>query len=234
MSAEITFHPDEGILQQYCRGQLSVGMSVVVSAHVELCPRCSKSCAAFEQTNCQEWLDSVESDSGLRGIDLENVISSITSQPQQYAVANSVPSLDAMHLPHCDVALPRALSAAISNGLVWKKLAGGINQAGVDLDTETQCEFLYMKPGSQTPLHTHQGSEATLVLDGGFEDEMGHYEFGDFILNDRKVVHRPRSEQGCLCFAVLDSPLTFTQGLARLLNPFNSLRFRRALARARG
>jgi putative transcriptional regulator len=115
---------------------------------------------------------------------------------------------------------------------VWKKLAGGINQASVTLDDQTQCEFLYMKPGSQVPVHKHQGSEVTLVLDGSFSDESGHYKQSDFVVRTASDMHKPASEEGCLCFAVLDSPLTFTEGLARLLNPLIRYRFRRATAAA--
>jgi putative transcriptional regulator len=107
-------------------------------------------------------------------------------------------------------------------------MAGGINQASVMLDNETQCEFLYMKPGSQVPVHKHRGNEITLVLDGSFSDEMGHYRESDFVLRNVSHQHQPMSDEGCLCFAVQDSPLMFTKGLARLLNPFLQYRFRRA------
>jgi putative transcriptional regulator len=114
--------------------------------------------------------------------------------------------------------------------LVWKKLAGGINQAQVVLDNKTQCEFIYMTPGSQVPVHRHQGSEITLVLDGSFSDELGHYKASDFMVRTKDNLHRPTSEEGCLCFAVLDSPLTFTKGLARLMNPLIQYKFRKAMA----
>ena len=126
--------------------------------------------------------------------------------------------------------LARILAKAANEGLVWKKLAGGINQAKLDIDTETQCEFIYMSPGSQTPMHKHQGNEITLVLDGSFSDASGTYEPADFIVRSGKDEHQPVSEEGCLCFAVLDSPLTFTQGVARLFNPINRYRFRKTIA----
>ena len=88
-----------------------------------------------------------------------------------------------------------------------------------------------MKPGSQTPVHKHQGTETTLVLDGSMTDELGEYGKSDFIFRTNNDTHQPRTEDGCLCFSVLDSPLTFTKGLARLLNPINRLRFQRAVGR---
>ena len=123
------------------------------------------------------------------------------------------------------------LAKAASQGLKWKKVAGGISEAQLFLDNETLCEFIYMAPGCKVPVHTHQGSESTLVLDGSFEDELGEYKASDFIIRDAQDSHQPRSKEGCLCFAVLDSPLKFTEGLARLMNPINRYRFKQAISR---
>lgn len=230
MSDGISFHPDDEILERFCRGQLSIGLSVAVSAHLELCPRCSRIVEDLERSHCHDWV--TDETTGIEFDGHDTLISNIVSQPQQFTAETEVQPLTAMHLPDSSVTLPRALSSAAAGGLVWKKLAGGINQASLDLDPETQCEFLYMKPGSQTPMHKHQGFEVTLVLDGVFSDEMGSYGDGDFILRSGEDVHQPKSDEGCLCFAVLDSPLTFTQGLARLFNPINRLRFNRAISRS--
>ena len=86
---------------------------------------------------------------------------------------------------------------------------------------------MYMKPGSQAPRHKHHGLEVTLVLDGTFHDELGEYNPGDFILRRGNEVHTPQSDEGCLCFSVLDSPLIFTSGFSRLLNPFQKYFFNR-------
>jgi hypothetical protein len=134
-----------------------------------------------------------------------------------------------IHMLDHSFTLPRILAKAANEGLVWKKLSGGINQAKLNIDTETQCEFIYMSPGSQTPMHKHQGNEITLVLDGSFSDASGTYEPADFIVRSGKDEHQPISEEGCLCFAVLDSPLTFTKGIARLFNPVNRYRFRNTI-----
>ena len=160
------------------------------------------------------------------------MIDSIVDHPQMKGDRTRADSVSEIHMLDHSVTLPRALAKVASDGLVWNQLAGGINQAMVTLDDQTQCEFLYMKPGSQVPVHKHQGNEVTLVLDGSFEDELGHYKPADFVVRTAKDLHQPASEEGCLCFAVLDSPLTFTKGLARLLNPFIRYRFRRATSAA--
>jgi putative transcriptional regulator len=133
-----------------------------------------------------------------------------------------------MHMLERSIKLPKVLAKVASKGLVWKNLAAGISSALLKLDDQTQCEFLYIKPGARVPLHRHQGNEFTLVLDGSFHDSAGEYQPADFLARNGDHQHQPASEEGCLCFSVLDSPLKFTSGLARLFNPLNKYRFRRA------
>ncbi|MEX2469472.1 MAG: ChrR family anti-sigma-E factor, partial [Pseudohongiellaceae bacterium] len=247
MTGQTNFHPPQEMLEHFAHGTLSTGPSVAVSAHVELCTSCRELAGALEAEATRSWLqdpqaESVshsqsDSQSGFQSgfqsdsqSDFAALIESIVATPQQREARRDGSAVSEIHMHECSVTLPRVLAKIASDGLVWKKLAGGINQAAVSLDDETQCEFIYMKPGSQVPIHRHQGNEITLVLEGSFSDELGAYRPSDFVLRDRSHHHQPVSEEGCLCFAVLDSPLTFTRGLARLLNPILRYRFNRATA----
>jgi len=227
MTDQSNFHPSTKLLEEYALGTLSTGMSVAISAHVELCDDCKQHVSVAEQHAATAWAGSASTKSN-GAPDYSDVIASIVSQVQDGSVAPQISVPEELHTPEHSVVLPRVLAKVAAEGLAWKKLAGGINQARVELDNETQCEFIYMKPGSKTPVHTHMGSEVTLVLDGSFSDEMGEYGPADFVLRDKKDHHQPCSDEGCLCFAVLDSPLTFTKGLARLFNPLIRYKFRRA------
>ncbi|MBM88035.1 MAG: hypothetical protein CMQ41_06610 [Gammaproteobacteria bacterium] len=228
MISKAKFHPSTKQLKEFAAGTLSGGMNVAISAHVELCEVCRHQTSEFETKAAIDWLQTSEE---TKSSDYADMISNIICQPQQKSGGlEGSPSFTEIHMLDRSVSLPKALAKALSNGLVWKKLVGGINQAKINLDDETQCEFIYMKPGSQTPVHKHQGTEITLVLDGSFSDDFGQYERSDFIIRTERDVHQPRSDEGCLCFAVLDSPLTFTKGIARLLNPINNYRFRRSAA----
>ncbi len=227
MNSEAKFHPDEKLLRAFAEGTLSPGLSVVLAAHVEQCVECRKKTSQYEVQAAVDWLKSDDAKYAPASSDMSAMISTITSKPKSKESAVEGNSVSEIHMLDHSVRLPRVLAKVASQGLAWKKLAGGINQASVTLDDKTQCEFLYMKPGSQVPVHKHQGNEVTLVLDGSFSDEMGKYEKSDFIVRDKRHTHQPVSEEGCLCFAVLDSPLTFTRGLARLLNPFLRYRFNR-------
>lgn len=231
MTKSANFHPSVDLLTEFSEGKLSAGMSVALSAHIELCESCQGKASELESKAAASWMQDPEK----KGMpDFTSMVSAIVEQPQtselEPAVNPELNLVNEMHMLNHSVTLPRALAKAASAGLVWNKLSGGINRAQVTLDNKTQCEFIYMTPGSQVPIHKHQGSEVTLVLDGSFSDELGHYKAADFMVRTQDNLHRPTSEEGCLCFAVLDSPLTFTKGLARLMNPFIEYKFRKAMA----
>ena len=232
MNTDIGCHPTAAILNDYVQGNLSTGLSVALSAHLELCSMCRERSSELESEAAMSFMQAHAEDGAS---DFSHLIADIVSQPQAQdgsdgEAVSSKCSIAEIHMLDHSFTLPRVLAKAANEGLVWKKLPGGINQATVDIDTETQCEFIYMSPGSQTPVHRHQGSEVTLVLDGSFKDESGVYKPADFIIRSGKDEHQPVSEEGCLCFAVLDSPLTFTRGLARLFNPINRYKFRKTIA----
>jgi putative transcriptional regulator len=231
MTSEAKFHPTAEQLGGFARGTLTAGMNVVISAHVELCEDCRGKIGSLEAEAAAEMLQAIPETKPVNK-DFSSMIDSIVNHAQTQADEQASDPVTEIHMLEHSVRLPKVLAKVASEGLVWKKLAGGINQASVTLDDQTQCEFLYMKPGSQVPVHKHQGSEVTLVLDGSFSDESGHYKQSDFVVRTANDMHQPASDEGCLCFAVLDSPLTFTKGLARLLNPLIRYRFRRATAAA--
>lgn len=231
MNTEAKFHPEEKLLRGFAEGTLSAGLNVVIAAHVEQCEVCRQQCSEQEIKATADWLQSTER-SNKKDVpvasNIADIVASITSMPQAKESTIEDNSVSEIHMLDHSVRLPKVLAKIASDGLVWSKLAGGINQASVTLDDQTQCEFIYMKPGSQVPVHKHQGTEVTLVLDGSFSDELGEYRPADFLVRDKTHTHQPASDEGCLCFAVLDSPLTFTSGLARLLNPLLRYRFNRA------
>lgn len=233
MNTEVKLHPSTELLNQFVQGELATGKSVVVSAHMELCESCSAKAKEMQALAVSSWVDpssALQSDQSSK-VDYLNRVADIVKSPQiKSEPIEELIEVDIEVLNH-SIKLPKVLAKAASQGLKWKKVAGGISEAQLFLDNETLCEFIYMAPGCQVPVHTHLGSESTLVLDGSFEDELGEYKTSDFIIRDAQHNHQPRSKEGCLCFAVLDSPLKFTEGLARLMNPVNRYKFKKATSR---
>jgi len=228
MTEQITLHPTQEMLAGFASGSLPAGLTVAISAHVERCSACRHCTSEMEAESTVAWLQDSDKDEAANDQDFSHMIDAIISEPQQQAAVVDSEAFTEIHVHERSVTLPRVLAKVASEGLVWKNIGGGINQAQVVLDDETQCEFIYMKPGSQVPVHRHQGNEITLVLDGSFSDEMGEYKASDFVQLTSSHQHQPTSEEGCLCFAVIDSPLTFTKGGARLMNPFLRYKFRKA------
>lgn len=227
MSVSASHQPSEELVDDFFRGNLSAGLSVAVSAHLEMRGDYAAASRKAESSIGDDWGAGSASP---QAIDIGSAIKEITSQPQAsvHDISEKMNRPTEMHMLERSIKLPKVLAKVASKGLVWKNLAAGISSALLKLDDQTQCEFLYIKPGAKVPLHRHQGNEFTLVLDGSFHDSAGEYHPADFLVRNGDHQHQPASEEGCLCFSVLDSPLKFTSGLARLFNPLNKYRFRRA------
>lgn len=222
VSNKVNLHPPQEQLQKFVAGEVSTGLSVAVSAHIEHCAACQQASAKLEQALSADW------DAAAIAIaesEFNSILDHIAAKPQSVAAATVDAVPRAIVVNNKSVSLPRVLAKIAAAGLEWQHLRGGISHALVKLDDHTRCEFIYMKPGSKAPAHTHSGNEVMIVLDGSFCDELGEYQAADFVMRDPSHRHQPRSVEGCLCFSVLDSPLLFTTGLQRLLNPLNRLLF---------
>jgi len=233
MNTEAKLHPSTELLNRFVQGELVTGKSVIVAAHMELCEACSAKAKELQTLAVSSWVDpdsALQSDQSIEANHATMVASIVKSPQTKTEQIEELVEVDIDVLNH-SIKLPKVLGKAALQGLKWKKVAGGISEAQLFLDNETLCEFIYMAPGCEVPVHTHQGTESTLVLDGSFEDELGEYKTSDFIIRDAQHNHQPRSKEGCLCFAVLDSPLKFTEGLSRLMNPVNRYKFKKATSR---
>jgi len=58
-------------------------------------------------------------------------------------------------------------------------------------------------PGSRFPVHSHDGGEEFLVLEGTFSDAQGDYRAGTYVRNPVGSRHAPWSHQGCLILVKL-------------------------------
>lgn len=57
--------------------------------------------------------------------------------------------------------------------------------------------------GSAFSVHTHNGGEEFLVLEGTFSDETGDYPAGTYVRNPIGTSHAPHSVEGCVIFVKL-------------------------------
>jgi len=219
----ISFHPSLEQLEIFSAGNCESTLALMLSAHIDMCAQCQTATRSIQAVLA---IDALCQTSPLTD-KYANMMSDITLLPvAESPVAKSEASsleLDGRHF-----ALPRALRGYQNKTGNWSRLAGKLWQAPVDIGDVGKATFIYMEKGGKVPEHTHKGRELTLVLDGQYSDGLAEYDCGDFTLMDAKNKHLPHSEaeEGCLVFTIVDKPLHFTSGIARLLNPFSQLFFK--------
>ncbi len=217
----INFHPDDALLTAYAADNLPVGMAIAVAIHVEYCPNCARKVRAIEE---QLALTAFVSDkSFVMEENYDDMLSFILSQPAEAAVQKHIEDMPStLHVQDRNFTLPRALRHIARQN--WRYL-GDVGRTRLTLPEEVagRASLFFLSPGATVPKHTHEGMEIMLPIGGTFRDELGLYRPGDFIVHDNQVAHQPVTEEGCLCFALLDAPVRFTQGLPKLLNSFGDL-----------
>ena len=118
--------------------------------------------------------------------------------------------------------MPLALRSYVTRhvgALKWRTILPGIKECRIARNARGEASFLRCRPGAALPAHTHEGLEATLVLQGAFGDVTGHYALGDIEVADDTVDHRPVADRTaeCIVFVVLEAPVKLTGPLGRLI-----------------
>lgn len=216
------WHPDDMTLMNYAAGSVSIPEALAVAMHLCFCHEC--------RTH-------VKNLNHLGGALLENIKPASTDDGAFDALMATLPPHDHTgvrtdKLPvnaqekiiqQFDNPLQRYLPAAIEN-LPWRRQTGEVSKFDLTHLVGVkgfQVALQKIKAGARIPNHTHRGSEFTVILSGGFSDELGVYHAGDFVARDASHHHSPTALQNedCICLTVLNAPLKFT-GWYRVLNPF--------------
>ncbi|MFT7683228.1 MAG: putative transcriptional regulator [Moritella dasanensis] len=222
----IKYHPSHELLDTFVTGQLPASFSAAIAIHTELCEICRNKVAQLESTHATSTFISsaaneesdLTADMLFNDWEMDSLISSITDNDEIIHATAAVPQ--AISFNHTEYRLPRALQHIA----LGKQLnVGKLTRSRLDLNEGAiHASLLHIQAGGSIPNHTHKGTELTLLLEGSFEDEMGTYNKGDFILLNSDHTHSPMTKHGCLCYTVVDSPLTFTDGMAKILNPLGN------------
>ena len=219
----INYHPTDKQLQQFAEGNISSAMALVIAAHCDVCSQCQEKVddINLELSSVIENIHAHED----RDPAFEKMLASIMQKPIIDTKQVAAPRIE---LDGRFFDVPRPLQRFVKNTGNWSHLLGKVWQAPVDLGDAGIANFIYMEKGGRVPEHTHKGTELTLVVDGEFSDGLADYDSGDFIVMDNEHIHSPHSNaaEGCLVFSIVDKPLHFTSGIARLLNPFSHLFFK--------
>ena len=208
------YHPDTRLLNEYTSGTLPLAQSVCVSLHLNYCHQCRRAhqrlqqlgSALFEEMAPQQVDDSL----------LRTVMSRLDAEPQPL-------SYQTMPADNTPPPLIQRLMSGDYEDLGWEKVTSDVRISRLRTgDVDNEFALYHIGAGASIPRHTHKGTELTLVLEGGFSDEEGHYEVGDFIMRDAEHQHSPTAtrDRDCICIGVLDAPIKFTDWKYRVVNPF--------------
>jgi putative transcriptional regulator len=214
----MSYHPSEEMLRTYIEGEIDAASSFAIATHVEVCPDCQKQCECLEVQAGEELC---ASDASILD-DMSAMFDKIVALEEDAEPFKFNRKVKTVTVNNKQFSLPLSLSRFVNDIGEWKSYGGKVYSAEVNLGEDARVNLLYISEDVQIPQHTHKGLESTLVLYGGFSDEDGHYQVGDFMVKDASVKHSPYTKQGeeCLCLTVLTEPLLFTQGVARIFNRF--------------
>ncbi len=111
------------------------------------------------------------------------------------------------------------------NKINWRSVYKGFKEFNIPFKGTDRLKLIKMDPGTSVPLHSHNGKEYILVLEGSFCDEYGEYNKGDMQINDQKIKHNPKaSNDGCICMSITENDVVFFGRLGSLLNLFTFIK----------
>ena len=215
---KITHNLSDELLLDYSTGALSESWSIAVAAHLSMC---SRSWAAYSklvevggallnsakpevlsESIFENVLDRLDDDYELPNSEVGNV--------SEWSSKLGIPAVVSDYLP------------ANTDKLPWKSLGLGVNQIVLETkDKSATARLLKIPAGKKVPHHSHHGRELTVVFSGGFTDATGSYGPGDIQEVSGNVEHQPWALKGedCICLAVTDAPLKFSNIAVRLAQP---------------
>jgi putative transcriptional regulator len=212
------YHPDLDLMTEYAAGSLPLAQSACVSVHVGFCDHCERLTGQLSDVGAALFEELEPSPVG--DVQLDAVLARLDEQPVLKYESEASRSSSAPPI------LQRLMSGDFSD-LTWKSIGKSLRISYLKTgDPDHELALYHIKAGGRIPEHGHRGNEMTLILEGGFSDADGSYHKGDFLFRRPGEVHSPTALQSedCICIAVLDAPLKFTNWKFRWMNPFLKLR----------
>ena len=203
-------HLPEALLIGYATGTGDVVSSLVAETHVNLCPACRASA------------DEVETLGGAVLCDLApaelppGALEALMARLDEPVAAPPAP------LPPLPSFVPPALQPFVheAGGLRWKWVLPGVHKLELRVRVGGRpVQLVRFRKGLDIGLHGHEGTEISVVLQGGFTDAGGHYVAGDVAVVDASVSHRPvADDEGEDCILLVAS-----EGASLPLSPLGKL-----------
>ncbi len=209
-------HPDALILIDFHMGRLPLGLDLVVSAHLNLCPACRREAELLDAVG-GEFLDQVE---GVAMSDDSVELALARTERQASGPARSPTTPEQEFLTA--LRLPKAFHKFRVCRRRW--VAPGVWIADIDAPRTGKAEKTYLmsaRGGMVMPAHSHRSTEVTLVIRGQVDDGLGLFGPGDFVVRDAEISHTPAmaGDQDCLCLVWQNASIRPSTWLGRVLQP---------------
>ncbi len=206
-------HPDEITLMDYSAGTLPMPQSLAVAVHLFMCQHCRSQVKQFNNLGGALLSQAEPRELEVQGFD--DFMADMDKAP-----VTDVAETHPRHVNPLQAFLPQPLDR-----IDWRKQTRDIQEYDLTKALEAKgfrIALQKIRAGARVPEHSHKGQEFTVILQGGFSDELGVYHAGDFISRDPSHSHTPTALQNedCICLTVLDAPIYFVGRFYRLLNPF--------------
>ena len=228
----IHHHPDNNMMLEYASGSLNWAHSLVVAAHIQLCPQCAAQMKLLNNVggNLLATASPAPSAASQETSAFSRLMQRIDSE--EAATTDAIPDQKPAERTARDPifsAVPPVVKKLLAGNpsLKWRRLSKGLKEALLKTgQKDLQVSFHRIAPGSKVAEHGHRGKEITMVLYGSFSDGDGVYSKGDFLVREPGEVHRPTAtlDQECLCLSVVEAPVSLTGFLGKIVNPFMSIK----------
>ena len=207
-----THHPSDETLLDFARGALSPGRSLVLRAHLGVCPACHASVRLAEAVGGALLSDLAPAE--LAPDALDQALARIERPPAPVAAPS-------VRTPDGWIRVPADVLIAAARRKRWA--APGVWVAPVTRDRRTgeRSYLLGVGRGIAVPRHTHRGVEMVCVLTGAYDDRGDQHHPGDFAENDEAVEHRPRVTRDgeCVCLIAADNALVARDLIGWIMQP---------------
>ena len=192
----------------YSSGNLGEAKSLFTSMYLYLNSVAAKKASIFDNMLAQNF--SELKDVRLKKLKYTDCIKNDNSKKQNNNLSNNPLSRLIGDLNHID----------------WKTIYKGFKEFKIPVNDNDSVKLIRMDPGTSVPLHSHNGKEYILVIEGSFCDEYGEYNKGDMQINDQKIKHNPTAcnSNGCICLSITENDVVFFGKFGSALNLFTFIK----------
>lgn len=208
----IHHHPGEDLLLAYAAGAADEALCLIVATHMTYCAICrlrGKKLESLGGALLQELPPAALGDGAL-----DNVLARLDSvtpyeRPKRAASRDGTP------------APLRAYIGGDLSTVRWRKMGPRLAYAPLFKRGNVTARLLRGVPGADSGVHSHDGSEFTVVLQGGYTDVTGSYGPGDLQMMEYGMSHNVVADPGedCINLAVTTGPLKFESLLQKIAAP---------------